>query len=102
VITAPIRPSIGAGSPGIGDPGRPLADLGPVPEVALGNAQGRDDRPLREAELLADELAGEDAMLAGAGGGEEVGHIDGVFLGLGRVADRAAGEQPHRPASAPA
>jgi hypothetical protein len=22
-------------------------------------------------------------MLAGAGGGEEVGHVDGVFLGLG-------------------
>ena len=33
------------------------------------------------------------------GGGEEVRHVDGVFLGLGRVADRAAGEQPHRPAS---
>jgi hypothetical protein len=37
-------------------------------------------------------------VLAGAGDGEEVGHVDGVFLGLGRVTDRAAGEQPHRSA----
>jgi hypothetical protein len=37
-------------------------------------------------------------MLAGSGGGEDLGHVDGVFFGLGRVADGAAGEQPHRPA----
>jgi hypothetical protein len=87
-----------AGSDGIGDAGCPLPDLGPVPKVPLGDTQGRHDRPFREAELLADQLAGEHPMLAGAGGGEEVGHVDGVFLGLGGVADRAAGEEPHRPA----
>ena len=75
---------------------RPLADLGPVAEVPLGDAQGRGDCPLGEAELLADQLAGEHPMLAGAGGGQELGHIHRVLLRLGRVADRAAGEQPHR------
>ena len=72
-----------AGTHGIGDAGRPLVDLGPVPEVPLGDAQGRHDCPLGEAELLADQLAGEDAMLAAVSGGEEVGRVDGVFLGLG-------------------
>ena len=40
-----------SGSDGSGDAGRPLADLAPVPEAPLGDAQGRHDRPLREAEL---------------------------------------------------
>jgi hypothetical protein len=36
-------------------------------------------------------------MVTGPGGGQDLGHVHGVLLGLGRVADRAAGEQPHRP-----
>ena len=36
-------------------------------------------------------------QLAGRGGGQDLGYIHGVFLGFGRVADWAAGEQPPWP-----
>jgi hypothetical protein len=58
-------------------PAGPCPDLGPVPEVPLRHAQGGHDGSLGEAQLLADQLAGEHPMLAGLGGGEEVGRVDG-------------------------
>src|SRR5512133_4137586 len=78
-------------------PHRPLVDLGPVAEVALGDVQGGHDRPLREAELLADQRAGEQPMLPGSCGGQDLAHVDWILLRLGWVTHRAAGEQPHRP-----
>jgi hypothetical protein len=63
-----------------------------------GGRAGRPRSPAQGSEPLADQLAGEHPMLAGVGRRKDLGHVHRVLLGLGRVADRAAGEQTHRPA----
>jgi hypothetical protein len=45
------------------------------------------------------QLAGEDPVVAGLGGLQDLGDVHGVVGGLGRLADRAAGKQPDRRAA---
>jgi hypothetical protein len=47
--------------------------------------------------LLLDEAPGEDAMVAGFRGLDDVSDVDRALVWLGRIANRAAREEPHGP-----
>ena len=63
----------------------------------LGGADGRGHGPVGEAQVLPDQLAGEDLVVAGPVGRQDLRDVHGVVGGLGRFVDLAAGKQPHRP-----
>ncbi len=53
--------------------------------------------PIREAEVLPGQLAGEDLVVVDPAGLDDLRDVHGVVGGLGRFADRSAGKQPDRP-----
>src|SRR4051794_31330225 len=80
----------------VGDAVRPRFNSRPVAEITYRRAECEHHGALTEAEPPLVDLSGEHLMVAGAGRPDDPGDVDRLLGRLGRVADRATGEQPHR------